>query len=100
MKSILLASLILFSSMTGAVMAQDKGVVEIVTMNLKDGVSVEAFAPVDKAIEDQHVSNPASFRLRRPSAGASGSSSCIGSRSMPRRLRWTASPRHRLRPNS
>jgi len=64
MKSVLFASLILFSSMTGAVMAQDKGVVEIVTMNLKDGVSVEAFAPVDKAIEDQHVSKQPGFVSR------------------------------------
>lgn len=40
MESALFASLILFSSMTGALMAQDKGVVEIVTMNLKGGVSV------------------------------------------------------------
>lgn len=45
-------------------MAQDKGVVEIVTMNLKDGVSVEAFTAVDKVIEDQHVSKQPGFVSR------------------------------------
>lgn len=64
MKSVLLAGLILFSSMAGAVMAQDKGVVEIVTMNLKDGISAQDFAVVDKAIEDQHVSKQPGFVSR------------------------------------
>lgn len=64
MKSVLFAGLILFSSMAGAAMAQDKGVVEVVTMNLKDDVSVEAFAAVDKAIEDQHVSKQPGFVSR------------------------------------
>lgn len=64
MKSVLLASVILFSSMAGAVMAQDKGVVEIVTMNLRDDVSVEAFAAVDRAVEDQHVSKQPGFISR------------------------------------
>ena len=37
-------------------MAQDVGVIEIVTMNLAEGVTAQAFEPVDKAIEDEHVS--------------------------------------------
>lgn len=46
-------------------MAQDKGVIEIVTMDLADGVSAEAFAPVDKAIEDDHVSKQPGFVSRQ-----------------------------------
>ncbi|MEN3149779.1 hypothetical protein ABCW43_20975 [Neorhizobium sp. IRAMC:178] len=51
-------------------MARDKGVVEIVTMDLKDGVSAEAFAVVDKTIEDQHVRKQPGFVSRE--TGVSG----------------------------
>lgn len=64
MRSILFAGLILFSSMTGVAMAQDKSVLEIVTMNLKDGISADDFAAVDKAIEEQHVSKQPGFVSR------------------------------------
>lgn len=70
MRTVLLSILVLFSAMTGVSMAEDKGVVEIVTMNLKDGVSAEAFAAVDKAIEDQHVSKQPGFVSRE--TGVSG----------------------------
>ena len=49
-------------------MAQEIGVVEVVTMKLKDGVSVEAFAPLDKAIEDEHVSKQPGFVSRETAA--------------------------------
>ena len=42
-------------------MAQDKGVIEIVTMGLAEGVSAEVFEPVDKAIENEHVSQQPGF---------------------------------------
>lgn len=46
-------------------MAQSKGVIEIVTMTLASGVTAEAFAPVDKAIEDEHVSKQPGFISRQ-----------------------------------
>ena len=46
-------------------MAQDNGVIEIVTMELAEGVSAEAFEPVDKAVEDEHVSKQPGFISRR-----------------------------------
>lgn len=46
-------------------MAQDKGVIEIVTMNLAEGVSAEAFEPVDMAIENEHVSQQPGFISRQ-----------------------------------
>lgn len=52
-------------------MAQDNGVIEIVTMNLAEGVSTEAFEPVDKAIEDDHVSQQPGF-ISRQAAFADG----------------------------
>ena len=52
-------------------MAQDKGVIEIVTMQLAEGVSAEAFEAVDKAIEDEHVSKQPGF-VSRQAAFADG----------------------------
>ena len=46
-------------------MAQNTGVVEIVTMNLNDGISADEFAIVDKAIEDEHVSKQPGFISRQ-----------------------------------
>jgi len=45
-------------------MAEDTGVVEIVTIKLNQGVSVEEFALVDKAVEDEHVSKQPGFISR------------------------------------
>lgn len=64
MKFLLSISFLFLLSMSGVVMAQEKHVVEVVTMNLKDGVSADAFAKVDKAIEDQHVSKQPGFISR------------------------------------
>lgn len=44
--------------------AQEARVVEIVSVDLKDGVSVDAFAPVDKAVEVEHVSKQPGFVSR------------------------------------
>lgn len=49
-------------------MAEDVGVVEVVTMTLKDGVTAETFTPVDKAIEDEHVSKQPGFVSREVAA--------------------------------
>ena len=46
-------------------MAQDKGVIEIVTMNLAESVSAQEFEPVDRAIEDEHVSKQPGFISRQ-----------------------------------
>ena len=46
-------------------MAQEKGVIEIVTMNLAEGVTAEAFEPVDKAIEEEHVCKQSGFISRQ-----------------------------------
>ena len=46
-------------------MAQENGVIEIVTMSLAEGVSAEEFEPVDKAIEDEHVSKQPGFVSRQ-----------------------------------
>ena len=46
-------------------MAQEAGVIEIVTMNLAEGVTAQEFAPVDKAIEDEHVSQQPGFISRQ-----------------------------------
>jgi len=64
MKFVLSVILAFLVSMSGTAMGQEKHVVEIVTMNLKDGVSAEAFAKVDKALEDQHVSKQPGFVSR------------------------------------
>lgn len=52
-------------------MAQNAGVVEIVTMNLAEGVTPQEFEPVDKAIEDEHVSKQPGF-ISRQAAFADG----------------------------
>ena len=46
-------------------MAQENGVIEIVTMSLAEGVSAEEFEPVDKAIEDEHVRKQPGFVSRQ-----------------------------------
>ena len=62
MKALLIA---LFMFVGGTALAQDKGVIEIVTMKLAEGVTVEEFEPVDKAVEDEHVSKQAGFVSRQ-----------------------------------
>jgi len=47
-------------------------VIEIVTMKLKDGVTFEAFAPVDHAVETEHVSKQPGFIARETARGEDG----------------------------
>jgi hypothetical protein len=47
-------------------------VVEVVTLKLKNGVSYADFAPVDKAVETQHVSKQPGFISRESAAGENG----------------------------
>ena len=62
MKTLLIALLMFIG---GTAMAQENGVIEIVTMSLAEGVSVTDFGPVDKAIEDEHVSKQPGFVSRQ-----------------------------------
>ena len=54
-----------FLLLGGSALAQETGVIEIVTLNLAEGVSAQDFAPVDKAIEDEHVSKQPGFISRQ-----------------------------------
>ncbi len=47
-------------------------VIEVVTFKLKAGVSYAKFAPIDKAVEDQHVSKQPGFLSRQSAAGDGG----------------------------
>ena len=55
MKALLIT---LFLALGGTAMAQDNGVIEIVTMELAEGVSAEAFEPVDAEPPLQTESGP------------------------------------------
>ena len=50
----------------------DQPVIEVVTLKLKPGVSHRDFAPVDLAVERQHVSKHPGFLSRETAAGADG----------------------------
>jgi hypothetical protein len=50
----------------------DPQVVEVVTLKLKNGVSYADFAPIDKAVETQHVSKQPGFLSRASAAGQNG----------------------------
>ncbi|MGH1477235.1 MAG: hypothetical protein ACRBM6_00660 [Geminicoccales bacterium] len=62
MKAVLITLLMLVG---GAAMAGEKGVIEIVTMNFAEGVTNEEFEPVDKVIEEEHVSKQPGFISRQ-----------------------------------
>ena len=68
MKSLLISILLLCGD---AALAQDTGVIEIATMNLADGVTAQDFEPIDKAVEDEHVSQQPGF-ISRQAAFADG----------------------------
>ncbi|WP_299852598.1 hypothetical protein [uncultured Roseovarius sp.] len=68
MKKLLITLILLIG---GTAMAQDTGVIEIVTMDLAAGVTAQDFEPVDKAIEDEHVSKQPGF-ISRQAAFADG----------------------------
>lgn len=75
-KAIALTALIGLSTLfVGPVRAadiSDAGVVEIVTFNLKDSVTAEAFAALDRAVEEQHVTKQPGFVARHAAAGEDG----------------------------
>lgn len=62
MKTLLIT---LFIALGSAAQAQDKGVIEIVTMSLASGVTPEDFEPVDRAVEVEHVSLQPGFISRQ-----------------------------------
>lgn len=47
-------------------------IIEIVTFTLNEGVSHEQFAPLDKAVEEQHVSKQPGFIARQAAMGEDG----------------------------
>lgn len=47
-------------------------VIEVVTFKLKNGVAAAEFAPVDKAVEREHVAKQAGFVSRESAHGAHG----------------------------
>jgi hypothetical protein len=52
--------------------AETKSVIEVVTLKLKPGVTPAEFAPVDKAVADEHVSKQLGFISRESAAGENG----------------------------
>ncbi|WP_019616106.1 hypothetical protein [Psychromonas ossibalaenae] len=67
-------SLVLLTMMItlSSAFASDTAVIEIVTLKLKQGVSYSEFAPIDKAIEEQHVAKQSGFISRESAAGENG----------------------------
>jgi hypothetical protein len=55
-----------------ALAGQRGDVVEVVTFRLKTGVSPAEFAPVDKAVEREHVAKQPGFVSRESAHGADG----------------------------
>lgn len=59
------------ASFFAATLAQAE-VVEIASFNLKDGVTYEQFAPIDKAVERSHVIKQTGFLSRETARGKNG----------------------------
>lgn len=55
-----------------ALAAQSAKVIEVVTFKLKAGVSSAEFAPIDKAVERDHVSKQPGFVARESAHSANG----------------------------
>ncbi len=72
MRSSNLALLVAAACMVLPQVALGADVVEVVTLKLKDGVSYTDFAPIDKAVETQHVSKQPGFISRESAAGENG----------------------------
>lgn len=47
-------------------------VIEVATFTLKEGVTYEAFAPIDKAVEVEHVAKQPGFISRETAKGQNG----------------------------
>lgn len=55
---------------TGAIAADNSGVIEVVTFKLKPGVSAVEFAPIDHQVELQHVARQPGFESRESAVGS------------------------------
>lgn len=53
-------------------MSSGAAIIEVVTLKLKDGVTYAAFAPIDKAVETEHVSKQPGFISRESASGEDG----------------------------
>lgn len=74
-KMILAISGLALAVVAGSASAQKlaaKPVIEVVTLQLKPGVTPEQFAPIDKAVEVQHVSRQPGFLSRESAPGTDG----------------------------
>jgi hypothetical protein len=74
MKTLIGGGFVAIMAMTANSLAapSDGMVIEVVTFKLKPGVSASEFAPVDKAVEVQHVAKQAGFVSRESAAGEGG----------------------------
>ncbi|KFF44211.1 hypothetical protein JH25_10635 [Pseudomonas sp. BRG-100] len=62
-----------FAAQAGAqTVTPAKPVIEVVALTLKSGVSYAQFAPVDKAVESEHVAHQPGFISRESAAGKNG----------------------------
>lgn len=74
-KVILTAAIAGFALITAPACAAErmtKPVIEVVTLRLKPSVTPAQFAPIDKAVEEQHVSKQPGFLSRESAPGAGG----------------------------
>lgn len=55
-----------------ALAGQGSSVIEVVTFKLKTGVAAAEFAPIDKAVEREHVARQPGFVSRESAHGADG----------------------------
>ena len=62
----------MFSIQPAAAGGGASDVIEIVTFKLRPGVSAAEFRPVDKAVEQEHVSKQPGFVSRESASGADG----------------------------
>lgn len=74
-KTILAAAITGFALINAPARAAEpmtKPVIEVVTLRLKPSVTPAQFAPIDKAVEEQHVSKQPGFLSRESAPGAGG----------------------------
>lgn len=70
-KKLSLVLLVMLATLSSA-FAANSSVIEVVTLKLKAGVSYSEFAPIDKAVEEQHVAKQPGFISRESAAGENG----------------------------
>ncbi|MBX5204034.1 hypothetical protein HJB81_21960 [Rhizobium sp. NZLR1] len=69
----MMRTVLIAAAMLAGVSAARAEVVEVVTFNLKPGVTEKEFAPLDKAVGKDHVSRQPGFISRESASGQNGS---------------------------